>query len=236
MGSPKWSPQAAPVRLLTFSISPEFGSIRRCSSDGPAPCGRIPHSARVARIMVKSSVLAAPMAADAPVPSLPVCASRCAPGSGRPTVYEVGDGGFLVGSVPGCDLRLPGANLPPVLCPSPGMLAGPVCGSSPQSTSSPSTARASLRRFSTMATRSALARLRSRPRWGPSPRRPRLPSRKARPANSNCANCGSGKKSPRSRPRTISSTRLSSFNAAKYLGSAACGDRGRVPPANAGGG
>ena len=37
-------------------------------------------------------------------------------GGGRPAVYEVGDGGFLVGTVPGCDLRLPGANLPPVLC------------------------------------------------------------------------------------------------------------------------
>ena len=35
---------------------------------------------------------------------------------GRPAVYEVGDGGFLVGTVPGCDLRLPGAELPPVLC------------------------------------------------------------------------------------------------------------------------
>src|SRR3954468_6449185 len=37
-------------------------------------------------------------------------------GTARATVYEVGDGGFLVGSVPGCDLRLPGANLAPVLC------------------------------------------------------------------------------------------------------------------------
>jgi chromosome segregation ATPase len=37
-------------------------------------------------------------------------------GAARSAVYEVGDGGFLVGSVPGCDLRLPGANLAPVLC------------------------------------------------------------------------------------------------------------------------
>jgi hypothetical protein len=35
---------------------------------------------------------------------------------GRPTVYEVGDGGFVIGSVPGCDLRLPGAQLAPILC------------------------------------------------------------------------------------------------------------------------
>lgn len=37
-------------------------------------------------------------------------------GSAKPVVYEVGDGGFLIGSVPGCDLRLPGVNLAPVLC------------------------------------------------------------------------------------------------------------------------
>jgi chromosome segregation ATPase len=37
-------------------------------------------------------------------------------GSAKAVVYEVGDGGFLIGSVPGCDLRLPGVNLPPVLC------------------------------------------------------------------------------------------------------------------------
>lgn len=37
-------------------------------------------------------------------------------GSARPAVYEVGDGGFLIGSVPGCDLRLPGVGLPPVIC------------------------------------------------------------------------------------------------------------------------
>ena len=35
---------------------------------------------------------------------------------GRPTVYEVGDGGFLIGGVPGCDLRLPGGNFAPVVC------------------------------------------------------------------------------------------------------------------------
>jgi hypothetical protein len=37
-------------------------------------------------------------------------------GAGRVNVYEVGDGGFLIGSVPGCDLRLPGSNLPPIIC------------------------------------------------------------------------------------------------------------------------
>ncbi len=46
---------------------------------------------------------------------LEVRVGRSADGAPR-LFYEVGDGGFLVGSVPGCDLRLPGANLAPVLC------------------------------------------------------------------------------------------------------------------------
>ncbi|HTK76148.1 MAG TPA: hypothetical protein VL371_12875 [Gemmataceae bacterium] len=36
-------------------------------------------------------------------------------GSARPTVYDVHGGEFLIGSVTGCDLRVPGAKLPPVL-------------------------------------------------------------------------------------------------------------------------
>src|SRR5207302_8048119 len=34
----------------------------------------------------------------------------------KPTTYEIGDVGFLIGGVPGCDLRLPGPNLPSVVC------------------------------------------------------------------------------------------------------------------------
>jgi chromosome segregation ATPase len=37
-------------------------------------------------------------------------------GTARSLLYEVSEAGFLIGSVPGCDLRLPGADLPPVLC------------------------------------------------------------------------------------------------------------------------
>ncbi len=48
--------------------------------------------------------------------ALPTARLEVRPVNGRPTVYEVGDGGFLIGTVPGCDLRLPGSNLPPVLC------------------------------------------------------------------------------------------------------------------------
>lgn len=37
-------------------------------------------------------------------------------GSARPVPYNMADVSFLIGSVPGCDLRVPGTNLPPVLC------------------------------------------------------------------------------------------------------------------------
>src|SRR5919204_6119312 len=36
-------------------------------------------------------------------------------GSARPVTYDVYGGEFLIGSVAGCDLRVPGAHLPPVL-------------------------------------------------------------------------------------------------------------------------
>jgi chromosome segregation ATPase len=39
-----------------------------------------------------------------------------APEGSRSTSHEVAGAGFLIGSVPGCDLRLPGASLPPVFC------------------------------------------------------------------------------------------------------------------------
>ncbi|HLW66305.1 MAG TPA: hypothetical protein VKS79_13410, partial [Gemmataceae bacterium] len=37
-------------------------------------------------------------------------------GSARPTLLEVRGEEFLIGSVPGCDLRIPGSNLPPIIC------------------------------------------------------------------------------------------------------------------------
>src|SRR5687768_8748625 len=37
-------------------------------------------------------------------------------GALRPTVYQLSDVSFLIGSVPGCDVRIPGTNLPPLLC------------------------------------------------------------------------------------------------------------------------
>src|SRR5713101_7033339 len=37
-------------------------------------------------------------------------------GSAPPVSFEMFDGGFLIGTAPGCDVRLPSADLPPVLC------------------------------------------------------------------------------------------------------------------------
>src|SRR5947209_3421874 len=37
-------------------------------------------------------------------------------GSAKPVLYDLAGEEFLVGSVPGCDLRLPGTSLPPVVC------------------------------------------------------------------------------------------------------------------------
>src|SRR5437762_833439 len=37
-------------------------------------------------------------------------------GAARPVTYDVTGDEFVIGTVSGCDLRLTGANLPPVLC------------------------------------------------------------------------------------------------------------------------
>ncbi len=37
-------------------------------------------------------------------------------GTSRPITFDISGEEFLIGSVPGCDLRLPGTNLPPVVC------------------------------------------------------------------------------------------------------------------------
>ncbi|HEX5269634.1 MAG TPA: FHA domain-containing protein, partial [Gemmataceae bacterium] len=58
-----------------------------------------------------------------PVPAVPVAADglpalrvEMRHGSAPPVVHEVTSVSFLVGTVPGCDLRLPGAALPAVCC------------------------------------------------------------------------------------------------------------------------
>src|SRR5262249_12500691 len=51
-----------------------------------------------------------------PSAPLPVVRLELLHAAARPTTHVVADAGFLIGTVPGCDLRLPGAELPPVLC------------------------------------------------------------------------------------------------------------------------
>ena len=47
---------------------------------------------------------------------LPAVSLELHHGSAPPTQYDLHDVSFLIGTVPGCDLRLPGANLPSVVC------------------------------------------------------------------------------------------------------------------------
>jgi chromosome segregation ATPase len=65
--------------------------------------------------MAQASSPSRPSAADSG-DSAPAVRLEVRSGLGRATAYEVGDGGFLIGSVPGCDLRLPGCDLPPIIC------------------------------------------------------------------------------------------------------------------------
>src|SRR5258708_4023661 len=64
--------------------------------------------------------LASPVSAKSPASTaasgLPVVRLELRHGAARPTAHDLSDVSFLIGSVPGCDLRLPGVNLPPVLC------------------------------------------------------------------------------------------------------------------------
>src|SRR5262249_14246785 len=73
-------------------------------------------SARVARMAQASPSSSRPSGAVATFGPLPGVRLELRHGSARPLVYEVSDLGFPSGSVPGCDLRVPGVDLPPVLC------------------------------------------------------------------------------------------------------------------------
>ena len=73
-------------------------------------------SARVAPMAQVNPSSPRPLDAVARLDPLPNLRLELRHGSARPVFYEVSELGFLVGSVPGCDLRLPGTELPPVLC------------------------------------------------------------------------------------------------------------------------
>ena len=47
---------------------------------------------------------------------MPVVRLEVRMGTARATTHEVSGSGFLVGTVAGCDLRLPGVGLPPLVC------------------------------------------------------------------------------------------------------------------------
>ena len=51
-----------------------------------------------------------------PQPTAPPVRLELRHGSSRPVAFDVTGDEFLIGSVPGCDLRLPGPNLPPNVC------------------------------------------------------------------------------------------------------------------------
>src|SRR4051794_37300036 len=59
---------------------------------------------------------AARMAHDPTLDASPAVRLEVRHGGGRPATYDVAGGEFVIGSVAGCDLRLSGSNLPPVVC------------------------------------------------------------------------------------------------------------------------
>src|SRR5262245_45450385 len=61
--------------------------------------------------MAPTSLMPTRAVADAPVVRL-----ELRHGNARPVIHEVTGEEFLIGSVPGCDLRIPGSNLPPIIC------------------------------------------------------------------------------------------------------------------------
>jgi chromosome segregation ATPase len=77
--------------------------------DGTTQNARIAGMAQSAPVRSKSP-------ASTAAAGLPAVRLEMRHGSAKPTQHDIPDAGFLIGSVPGCDLRLPGVNLPPVLC------------------------------------------------------------------------------------------------------------------------
>jgi hypothetical protein len=93
---------------LTFPKSGKLIPIRRGLSRQPLPRGRFSHIAWIARMAQASHPL--------PESPLPTVRLEVRTGKGRSMLYEVGESGFIIGGVTGCDLRLPGENLPPLSC------------------------------------------------------------------------------------------------------------------------
>src|SRR5262249_49149036 len=86
------------------------GARRAAPVDGPTQSAQV---AGMADTSANSPRL--PPSAHAAGPS-PVMQLEVRHGTARPLLYTVTDAGFLSGRVAGCDLRLPGVDLPPVIC------------------------------------------------------------------------------------------------------------------------
>src|SRR5262249_5115222 len=76
--------------------------------------GRMSQAAQIAGMAQVSSTPPHPSTGtDGPLPEVNLEVRH---GGGRPTWYAVADVSFLIGSVPGCDLRLSGGEVTPLLC------------------------------------------------------------------------------------------------------------------------
>src|SRR5439155_11424473 len=84
---------------------------RRAVADAAGPTTQPAQVAGMAEVISASRASAAADAAD----ELSEVCLEVGHGSARPTLYAVADAGFLIGTVPGCDLRVPGADWPAVL-------------------------------------------------------------------------------------------------------------------------
>src|SRR5439155_14409781 len=106
-----------PVQISVFPKTAKSGPIAVQAPCGPAALvDGTTQSARVAPMAQVSPFSPRPPNAAAMLDPLPNLRLEQRHGSARPVIYEVSDLGFLIGSVPGCDLRLPGTDLPPVIC------------------------------------------------------------------------------------------------------------------------
>src|SRR5438132_14179600 len=77
--------------------------------DVPIPVGGGTDSPRTGMDMPPSSQ-------QRPHPAAPPVRVEVRHGAAPPVGFDVLGDEFVVGSVPGCDLRIPGANLPPKVC------------------------------------------------------------------------------------------------------------------------
>ena len=80
------------------------------------PVESVPISPRPARpVRTDATKTPTDMANPSPTLTAPAVRLELRQGAARPVTYDVTGDEFVVGTVPGCDLRLAGTNLPPKL-------------------------------------------------------------------------------------------------------------------------